>query len=1516
MNTRRLLGVRKALSLLGILSVLSGLVVFAPLASASYTGANAPTWASVDVDAACDSGIIDCTLTPNFDKKLIRAEFVTMGLRSTDVQYDKPEAVHGDIDYSDAAQWWAAYASAAGQLGWFTNDDFDAPGEMNRSATAAVLTRMLGLPEADEAVLDGYSDLASCPDWSLPYWASVVDAGLMGQASTKLNCTATTNKLEGIVLMNRVAQYITDNEINVLEVAAEAAGTDVDALQALLDIDSTNVGPEPENPPSGSGLTVAMASDTPSTKMTLLADTTSADGAQALAAVAKFNFTAASDGDVKVKTVKIKREGISSDTDLSNLYLYDGTTRLAEYTSFSDGVITFTNSNGLFTVPAGTTKGVWLKVDVANGVSSNKSFVFKLLAATSVETDGATVSGSFPMGTANEIDTATVADLGQFDITNYTTFPATIDPDGNSKELWRFNLVGTDQIIEVRRLMLTVVGTTSPSDLTKLYLEYAGTPVSSEMSLGSDNTVTFDLSAAPIKLDKGQTKTVFLKGTAMGGTNRSFKFTVRKAADVVAFDTNYAVQLKTNGTDTLAIIEPTTSTGTSINTGSVTITKASDSPSVNVALGATNVTLAKFKLLATGEPVKFTDLSVSTTGSIAATGLDNGKILFGDDVAGYVQIGTTTDLASAASDDGNSTAGGDDTSFTPGNNLIVPSGESSAKYLKVVADVKKSDATAYSGNETVTIKLNAGSATAQVSLASLTTSASTANLLTVKAGSLTPTKNFSIANGTSTLPTGVKGATGVRIGSFTLAAGAGEGSSVTQIKVQDTLASATEAVTQGALDGAATAGDWEEGVADNTLTAGETVIFEPATPAEYLVGETYGLALTGTLTTATTCAVTATTSTTVTCTVGAAAAISDAADGITLASAFSAGVAATDTLADTFQNLRLCKTGTYCTQPGDQIGTTTGTLTDTAATTYTFSPASSLKIAASGQMTLDIVADVKSTATSFSVNNDANGIASFYSAASTGDVTSSDTSTASVVALQNVYLAASGSFSSTVVDGSTPTSRHLVMGSVDNELATFKFTAAASEDLNVTQLVFTNTATDSGALQNVKVWKKLDSDASFTQLGTTVNAFGDDGASGTVTFSGLSLIVPKNGSLYLKLTADAAQFGNATSGNSHVISLAASSVTAYGAQSGTAISSLPSAALSGQTFKIYRTSFVAGLAAVQPGSDSNQRSTSANDAIMKLSLADTNGQGVLRAALQANDEADGGAAGNDWQETDGNAAVSASATVAVDGTNSIKWAAGANGGGNEWSADSVMVFDFGAAADVDADNYSKASLWVRADYNAAADDFLFVTNATADTTTASSSITLGDLAANAWTFVEVTPTETTDQVSRYAGIATDADGVEAGGAANIYVDNLRFYNDSVVLNLAGSLVDSDAASASIRDQSGIVRARGYSYMSSAAAGTITFIIGEDIGNAVAAAGTNLTLGSTAASYDVYVPSATIFNNATPAGNDSVSATINLGTQATAGDLRWYDNAVTATSPITWVMPAVGQSTSLTRSMPY
>ncbi|MDP2656517.1 MAG: hypothetical protein Q8P11_03045 [bacterium] len=566
-------------------------------------------------------------------------------------------------------------------------------------------------------------------------------------------------------------QTVSDTVFNTL-----AVGTSITGMESSIATFMSN-GTTPV--PVTGALTVSVASDTPASG-TLLSD--DALVMQNAAPILKLNFANGTSAAQTINTLKLTRGGVSVDADVNNLYLYEGSTKLAEVSGSSSKVFTFNNAAGLFSIPAGGSKTIWVGVNIAAALSGTKTINFSVNAASDITMmPGGTVAGSYPMS-GNSFSIAAITDLGYINITPApTTFPATIDPSANSQELWRFTTVANSQKMQIKKIVLTMVGTISTDAIQDLMLTVGGAQVGSTAQIGSDNKVTFDLSATPYEIASGQNKVFVLMGIVSKGTGRAFKFTIRSTADFVSTDTNYGVDTTpalAGAAFTVADPDPS-GDGTNINNGTLTVSRSADAPSGNIAAGMTDQALARFDYKANGEDIKVTYVRVSVNSVIdldATDELDNGKLYYNGS-----QVGTTDTVVADVTTE----------VYSLGNTVVIPAGTTGV--FEYRADTTTNTGTALAANDTITVSLVAGStdATGQTSLTNVATSAATGLTLTAQTGALSRAKNTSVADSSLITPTGVVGATNIKVGSLVLTAGSGESVNLTQVVLGDEDADAT-----------------------------------------------------------------------------------------------------------------------------------------------------------------------------------------------------------------------------------------------------------------------------------------------------------------------------------------------------------------------------------------------------------------------------------------------------------------------------------------------------------------------------------------------------------------------------------------------------------------------------------------------------------------------------------------------------------------------------------------------------
>ena len=501
---------------------------------------------------------------------------------------------------------------------------------------------------------------------------------------------------------------------------------------------------------TGNGLKVSLATDSPNNVALVQG--------QAVGSLAKFTFANPTATDVKVTNLGFKRIGVSNDSTLSNVYIYNGTKRLTDSAGVSNTAFNFNDPTGLFTVAAGQTYTVSVLADIA-GSTSGQQVGVQLTAVTSNGTLDSSVA--FPVNGYTQ--TVSAATLATADFASATT-PAvntSLTPQ-NDQTIWQNTVTIGTRAVTLSSFEIRNLGSIKSTDINNIRLYVDGVQTGGVATINSvDNTVSWDLSAKPLRLETGS-RIVKAVGDVIGGSSLTFQFSLRRASDAQMIDTDLNQPIL--ATADSATFSARSSGIQTISTGTVSTVKANNSPSSNVSLNATNVKWASFELRAAGEDMKIDNLNVQADTSVSVRGLDNGKVFLNG-----IQVGSTKDLT-----------GNTDVNFTFGSSFILKAGTTAI--VDVYADAKSTTGASFLTSETALITLALGSSNGQgqVSLATVNTPTAdvTGNTITVSSASATATKYSGYSN-TSL----IAGTNNAKMGSFTLSTGSTEGMNVNTLTV-------------------------------------------------------------------------------------------------------------------------------------------------------------------------------------------------------------------------------------------------------------------------------------------------------------------------------------------------------------------------------------------------------------------------------------------------------------------------------------------------------------------------------------------------------------------------------------------------------------------------------------------------------------------------------------------------------------------------------------------------------------
>ncbi|MBX4211186.1 MAG: hypothetical protein KW806_00075 [Candidatus Yanofskybacteria bacterium] len=521
------------------------------------------------------------------------------------------------------------------------------------------------------------------------------------------------------------------------------------------------------NPTSVGPISVSLAADNPAAG-TLVKS-------QAAADLAHFQFS----GNSVVNSIVLKRIGVSADTDLVNVYLYDGVRRLTDSATVTNGTISFNDSSatGLFSVSGART------ISVRADLSSNSGETVGV-QLTSVNGGAVSVTGN--------LFTVANATLATVVMANSATPSGTPSYDPASDiVVWQDTATVGTRYVNLRSLQLRVVGSAQVGDLQNFRLYVDGVQAGAAVSQQDTNGyVVFDIPATA-KMETGG-RVLKVLADIVNGSSRNFTISLRQAADVQAIDSQYNQNvLATVNTGTF----PDSAGTVTINSGTLTITKKTDSAAGDVVRGASGVSLGKFEFKAAGERMKVESLNVTFTAkdSTAANIVNLAALRNGALFANGVQIGSTQTIFEDSAAASNS-AGTSYTQYSLGSSLIVNPGTPVTVEIKAdIYDNNGLDNTT-AGNS-VQVSFANGSSNVQrltslgfISCVGGTGCSTTAlgNTLTIRTGSLTTGKYTGFANQSYVSPS-----TGVKLAHFTLAAASSEDVNVNTINLDSDTSGGT-----------------------------------------------------------------------------------------------------------------------------------------------------------------------------------------------------------------------------------------------------------------------------------------------------------------------------------------------------------------------------------------------------------------------------------------------------------------------------------------------------------------------------------------------------------------------------------------------------------------------------------------------------------------------------------------------------------------------------------------------------
>ncbi len=383
----------------------------------------------------------------------------------------------------------------------------------------------------------------------------------------------------------------------------------------------TGTGVETGTVPSGNALAVAVASDSPSAR--------TIGSGTAFNSALKVLLTAGSQS-VNVTGITLQKSGFLANTNTNGVDIIDssGVRHGQVVTSINaDNTITILMSSDPVVIPAGQSETLLVRFNLLTG-NLNGTMSLSINSASAITSNAGSVTGSFPISGS----IMTVVDGGSslasttLDVLTGTG-SSTLNVDSVSQqEMTKFRIQETssNEGVYLHSLTLYNQGSGADGDVKDVQLvAQDGTVLATAQQ--SNKNIVFNL-ATPYLIDKGQTKDFTIKAKIVDGAARTINFVIYN---------NYDIDLR--GVSTAVSVIPGAGShddafpignGFNIQTigsGSLTLTKASDSPSSAVTPGSTSVLLAKFTVKPIGEnyelrQMKFYIATSTASGAVALSG--------------------------------------------------------------------------------------------------------------------------------------------------------------------------------------------------------------------------------------------------------------------------------------------------------------------------------------------------------------------------------------------------------------------------------------------------------------------------------------------------------------------------------------------------------------------------------------------------------------------------------------------------------------------------------------------------------------------------------------------------------------------------------------------------------------------------------------------------------------------------------------------------------------------------------
>ncbi len=313
-----------------------------------------------------------------------------------------------------------------------------------------------------------------------------------------------------------------------------------------------------------------------------------------------------------VTNIKLQRTGVSNNNALTNVYLYEGNTRISDAASvLADGTINFNYGTGLFSV-AGS-KVISVYADIADQ-TSGQSVGVSMIGYTTSGNPAAVVSGlngpNLPIASATMVGVT---------IDNAPSSQTQVDVGNTNVNVWSASVTNNrDAYLEGANFKMIGSAPTTALSNVKLYID--GVQVGNAVSVDLQGRIAFSGST----FLRAGAHTLNVRGDVADGAGRDFYIVLEQGSDLLFRDAQLsAYAMPTYLGNQVFNLQAPKVTITSCTSGCAILSSDTSFNGQRVTSGASNQTIGKFTLSVYGEPVKLISGNVDVQGAPTSTKISN-----------------------------------------------------------------------------------------------------------------------------------------------------------------------------------------------------------------------------------------------------------------------------------------------------------------------------------------------------------------------------------------------------------------------------------------------------------------------------------------------------------------------------------------------------------------------------------------------------------------------------------------------------------------------------------------------------------------------------------------------------------------------------------------------------------------------------------------------------------------------------------------------------------------------------